>query len=268
VKYVRSVSGASLCGPRHLRAGRGNEDALGWRSFNGSDSELRTVAVVADGHGSEVCSRSDRGAALAVECGLLAAEEVLTVLPEGAPDRARMMVQQVKTLWNAAVDADLQQRPLGPTQSELIAAASPTGDPRIAYGCTMLIAAVTATEVLLGQIGDGEIAALTQDGAGWFPLGPNPQHQPGASDSLCLPGAEQRARTASLDAQLPAMLMLMTDGCTNAYQSRDELLLVGADTVRLEEETGLRRANLALETWVASTAERTEDDATLVAVWL
>ena len=120
----------------------------------------------------------------------------------------------------------------------------------------------------LGQVGDGEIAAVRDDGAGWFPLGPNPNQVAGSSDSLCLPGAEERARTAVLDGDPPALMMLMTDGCTNAYNTADELLTVGADTIRLEQETGLRRANLTLESWLGSTAERTEDDATLVAVWM
>ena len=261
------MSGATVIGPRHVRNGRTNEDALGWRSFDGRPAGLRTVAAVSDGHGSDLCSRSEQGANLAVHAAVLAAEEVVRSVPQGTADRAWMVVERTQQMWLSAVDRDLSHRPLAPEQVRRIAEAG-SGDERIAYGCTLLVCAVTESEVLLGQIGDGEIAALREDGAGWFPLGPNPQQSPGASDSLCLPGAEERARTAVLDASLPSLMMLMTDGCTNAYNTTEELLTVGADTIRLERETGLRRANLTLETWLGSTAERTEDDATLIAVWM
>jgi hypothetical protein len=171
-------------------------------------------------------------------------------------------------LWREAVDRDLAARPLSREQLDLVAQAGPQTDQRLAYGCTLLVCAVTGSTVLLAQIGDGGIATLTDDGRGWFPLGPNPEHGRGASDSLCLPGAEDRARTARLDADLPHLVMLMTDGCTNAYPTTEELLMVGADTVRLEASTGLRRANLALESWLVTTADATEDDATLVSVWM
>ena len=256
-----------MIGPRHVRTGRGNEDALGWRSFDGRPGGLRTVAAVSDGHGSDLCPRSERGANLAVQAAVLAAEEVVGSGPEGGEDRALQVVRQTRRLWLSAVDRDLAHRPL-PTEQRMRITEGGGGDERIAYGCTLLVCAVTDTEVLLGQVGDGEIAALAPDGSGWFPLGPNPQQQPGASDSLFLPGADERARTAVLDPAVPSLVMLMTDGCSNAYSSTDELLTVGAETVRLERGTGLRRATLTLESWLVSTAERTEDDATLVAVWM
>lgn len=263
---VRSVSGATVVGPRHVRAGRGNEDALGWRSFDGRQG-LRTVAAVADGHGSNLCPRSERGANLAVQAAVLAAEEVITSVTDGEAEMASMMVRRTLSMWHSAVDRDLTHRPLSPEQLHRIGAHG-DGDERMAYGCTLLVCAVTDESVMLGQVGDGEIAAVREDGAGWFPLGPNPNPVPGSSDSLCLPGADDRARTAVLQDEQPALMMLMTDGCTNAYNTADELLTVGADTIRLEQSTGLRRANLTLESWLGSTAERTEDDATLVAVWM
>ena len=263
---VRSVSGATVVGPRHARSGRGNEDALGWRSFDGRNG-LRTVAAVADGHGSALCPRSERGANLAVQAAVLAAEEVIASVTDSDPAVASKIVRRARSLWLSEVERDLAHRPLPPDQLVKITSHG-DGDQAIAYGCTLLLCAVTDEQVLLGQVGDGEIAAVREDGAGWFPLGPNPNQVPGSSDSLCLPGAEDRARTAVLDDAPPALMMLMTDGCTNAYNTVDELLTVGADTLRLEQETGLRRANLTLESWLGSTAERTEDDATLVAVWM
>ena len=260
------MSGATVVGPRHVRAGRGNEDALGWRSFDRAQG-LRTVAAVADGHGSSLCPRSERGANLAVHAAVLAAEEVLATVTQSQSAVASTLVERTRSLWLSAVDRDLAARPLPPDQLLHIGSQG-HDDQRIAYGCTLLVCAVTDEQVVLGQVGDGEIAAVREDGSGWFPLGPNPNQVPGSSDSLCLPGAEERARTAVLDGDPPALMMLMTDGCTNAYNSAEELLTVGADTIRLEQETGLRRANLTLESWLGSTAERTEDDATLVAVWM
>ncbi|MFI7586034.1 protein phosphatase 2C domain-containing protein [Spongisporangium articulatum] len=265
---VRSVSGASVLGPRHARAGRVNEDALGWSPFDRSLEPLRTVAAVSDGHGSPMCSRSERGAAIAVQAGLTAGQTLLRGAGGTGSADPRELIALASHLWRDAVDRDLAAHPLSPEQVELVEQAGPHTDLRLAYGCTLLLCAVTGTSVLLAQIGDGGIATLTDDGRGWFPLGPNPEHGRGASDSLCLPGAEDRARTATLDAGLPHLLMLMTDGCTNAYPSTEDLLMIGADTVRLEAETGLRRANLTLESWLATTADATEDDATLVSVWM
>src|SRR5579859_6497008 len=176
---VTSARGAS-----HVANGLANQDAVRTRG------EGPVVAVaVADGHGHRRHFRSATGSALAVNCGVEAAEEfapdLAGIAKAGDVEAASLsrLVPDIVARWNAAVALDISARPFSPDEQ---AALDGAGDgPEIPYGSTLLVAIMSGRWATCVQIGDGDIVAVGPDGRSSRPLPPDPLLDGYRTTSLC-----------------------------------------------------------------------------------
>jgi serine/threonine protein phosphatase PrpC len=219
-------------GAAHHAMGLPNQDAVKALE-NGPRS---AVVAVADGHGHHRHFRSARGSQLAVAAACQAVPELTATLAgltgvEAAEIVRRIhqvLVPAVTVRWREAVGEDLAAEPITPEEEP---SRSPGDDPVIAYGTTLLVAAVWGEWLLLAQIGDGDILGITPDGGALLPVPGDPLLDGRHTTSLCSPGAEHSFRAAAVSTALTPLLgvLLATDGYANAQAADGWEDEVGAD---------------------------------------
>jgi protein phosphatase 2C-like protein len=283
-------------GAAHHGMGLPNQDAV-----KALENGPRSVVVaVADGHGHHRHFRSARGSQLAVTAACQAVPELTSTLAgltgtagaatvdtgrvdtgragtgragTGPPElEAGEIVRQIHQVlvpaitgrWREAVRADLDAEPITPEEEP---SRSLGDDPVIAYGTTLLVAAVWGEWLLLAQIGDGDILAITPDGGALLPVPGDPLLDGRHTTSLCSPGAEHSFRAAAVSTGPTPLLgvMLATDGYANAQVSDTWEDAVGADLAGLISAHPPEWLASQLPVWAARCAslEGSGDDTTI-----
>lgn len=253
------VLSASVTGAAHTRAGRGNQDAAG--CWCGEDGTI--VLAVADGHGGEAYVHSDRGARFAVEAAIGACRDLADRLaPMAIRDGAghgrlgQELAREIVRRWQQRVEEDRGGD--GETETEVRARRrpDPTGTTK-AYGTTLVVALAVETElVLLLQCGDGDVLAVGADGTVDRPVPADSRSFGNETASLCLPEAWTEFRSRLLDTnELPALLLLATDGYANSYADDGEFRQVARDLLWRLTEDGEEAVAAALPGWLAETSE-------------
>lgn len=185
------------------------------------------VAAVADGHGSKQYDRSHIGAALAVRA---AADELLLLQSrmgtqlESRPQLAQDVVELAKAFrsdfprrlarrWRHSVEDDILFRGEDPQQI-----AGSSGNFCRRYGTTLLCVWVSPQVILVGQIGDGDILFLRPDSSVETPIAVNDRQVGGETDSLSSTEAPLLFQTAVLNHNSQGVLLLASDGLSNALE--------------------------------------------------
>lgn len=260
------VVGRTVRGATHERNGLPNQDAIHWLPASGRGSSV--VLAVADGHGSARYSRSHIGAALAVEKGTQLIDEFLN--SQADLDNLSLIKHATeewlpRTLvrhWTEAVNEHLKTDPL--TEDE-----SSRAESSVAYGATLLLAAVTERFVIYLQLGDGDILTVNDRGEVSRPMTKDERLFGNETTSLCASDAWRdfrvnfqplRARGTSP----PALILLSTDGYPNSFRDEAGFFKVGSDLLQMINENGLARVEQDLEGWLSdSTHAGSGDDVTL-----
>lgn len=261
-----------------MRSGLPNQDSIGWLEPRPQGALL---AAVADGHGSPRCWRSHYGSRFAVE----AAKEVVgSFLDQASRDQASLdrrwldaLPQQLVQQWRGRVEEHLREDPLpesflGDFEKRLGRAARMTlaATPWVAYGTTLLVAAVTGDSVLYLQLGDGDILTVSSDAQVSRPWDRDERLLGNETTSLATPNAadEMRVRIASGADCLPELILLSTDGYANSFREDDGFLAVGADLVRMIRAEGIGPIDENLEGWLQEASELgSGDDVTVGILW-
>lgn len=284
--------GQSVRGAAHERSGMPNQDAIRWLPESGAGSPL--VLAVADGHGSARYSRSHIGASLAVETAARLIHEFLAgqsdVVNLSLIKRAaeEWLPGALVRAWREAVDEHIQAHPF--SSAELAAlgggngtrikpgAESSAGSNSdstidsgasklpIAYGATILAAAVAETFVLYLQLGDGEILTVTGSGEVSKPLTRDDRLFANETTSLCARDAWRDFRISfqPIPNTQPALILLSTDGYPNSFRDESGFLKVGSDILEMIYEEGLGEVGDRLVGWLTdSTNAGSGDDVTL-----
>ncbi len=245
---------ACVRGSAHMRSGLPNQDAAQCTVISGEGSApALAVAAVSDGHGGARHFRSQIGSSLAVST---AADGVQQFLSQCAPDGGAHPIEadQVQELqrtlvanWLAAVATDLENHPL--TEEELLVLESDQGAesrtsvetlPALAYGATLLVAAATDDLILYLQLGDGEILSVGAGGETRRLLPPDVRLLGNQTTSLCQPEAWLEFRAAWFAApDMPALVLLATDGYPNSFRSDQDFLKIGADYLEIIRAQGI-----------------------------
>jgi serine/threonine protein phosphatase PrpC len=247
---------AHVCvrGSAHVRFGLPNQDAVQCVVIDGEGlSTPVAVAAVSDGHGGARHFRSQVGSSLAVH----AAAQVLPAFffswaaanAGHSIDAARVQAVQREIVdrWLAAVLSDLENHPLTEEElNQLQADDCPASRkavetmPALAYGATLLVAAATEDSILLLQLGDGEILCVCSDGQTTRPLPADGRLAGNQTTSLCQPDAWRQFRSAWFsDPDLPALILLSTDGYVNSFRSDQDFLQIGSDYFSMIQEQGI-----------------------------
>ena len=240
-----------VIGPHHQRSGKPIQDAWGVRDAK----KEPVVAVVADGHGSEKYTRSDRGSRLAVE--------VVTEILAGAgapgdqlfaPASAGAGVALATAIveaWRARVAADI--------------AADPRIEPPVDvvdYGSTVIGAVASATALVVVQLGDGGALVVYDDGAVERVF--TAEEQIGtATHSLCSGNATSHLQVRVFDLQATPIrfVLLATDGFENAYVSAHAFQKVAPDILGYIVAHGWTIVETHLPQWLEKSGQFTGDDA-------
>jgi len=249
------VVGESVRGAVHERNGLPNQDAICWLPASGEGSSI--VLAVADGHGSAKYSRSHIGASLAVESAAHLVQdfinrdfENLSLLKDATEDwLPRALVRK----WVEVVTDHLNADPLN--QESIVA-----------YGATLIVAAVSERFALYLQLGDGEILTVSESGEVTRPLTRDERLIANETTSLCAPDAWRDFRVSfqPLNHSSPALILLSTDGYPNSFRHESGFFKVGSDILRMIREHGLAMVKDNLAAWLSdSTRAGSGDDVTL-----
>ena len=183
------VVGQSVRGATHERNGLPNQDAIHWLPSSGRGSAV--VLAVADGHGSARYPRSHIGANIAVEIATKLIDDFLksqadaanlSLIKDATEDwLPRTLVRN----WTEAVAENLKADPLSPDEYASVGLA----DGPVAYGATLLAAAVTERFALYLQLGDGDILTVSDSGVVSRPVSKDDRLMGNETTSLCAPEA-------------------------------------------------------------------------------
>lgn len=259
---IADAFAGSVLGARHRRLGEEREDAAGWLCTGPPDV---LTAAVADGHGDRRCPRSHDGARFAVACAPDAAA-AWSSDPVDEPNR-ESLASQLVTRWRATVDKDLARRPApfdGPGTDDTAAAS-----PRLLYGTTVILVVATDVGITVLRIGDGDAIGVNLDGVAYRLLEPDRAAVPGETSSLSADDADRLAWSRTMTrADAPALIVLVTDGVTDAYPDDDGLLDACRELHDLWRDGGREQAEDSVSAWLQAAAEHSGDDASAAAVRL
>ena len=270
-------AGQKVRGAQHVRDSKPNQDDLRWQPIG----ERGVVLAVSDGHGSDHCFRSHTGAQLAVKVAVDLLAKVVSAKP-GPPDEGtsvrvwNQLPLMLTSLWVAAVRRDLQERPFTVDEQALLrtvegAAGGATDQQLLAYGATLLAVAATERYLMLLQIGDGEILLVADDSEEALSALPeDPTLIANETPSLCLPHAHEcfRRRVLRLDGAVPRLVLLITDGYPNSFETGAGFRQVGRDLRDAIRRRGLDAVEADLARWLdEASREGSGDDCTLGLIW-
>jgi hypothetical protein len=275
------VFGASVKGNSHQLKGLPNQDDIYWQTKSGRGTENLLVLAVADGHGSEKYLRSDAGARIATRIAVEVTEDFIKNLdPETINSGASIsriakheLPPKIVQRWREMVNKHLTENPLTDLELEKLSESQKNevkGNELLTYGATLLTVAITENFILYLQLGDGDILTVTEDGAVSSPLPDDPQAFADRTPSLCSDNSWRNFRVTyrpTLD-DLPALILLTTDGYRNSFDSSEGFKAIGSYILDMLRENGISRVQGELEVWLNETTKRgSGDDITLGAIF-
>ena len=269
--------GVSVRGAAHVRSGAPNQDAV--RLWPRKGDSLPLVLAVSDGHGGAAYTRSQIGAAYAVNTAVhVLALDLLPrlITPGVAPDLTMVkrtcdewLPKVLVRRWQERIRRYDRRYPLPPDPGAAPAAGgNETPASRLTpYGATLIAGLLTEHFHLYLQLGDGDILTVAADGAVSRPALPVDTRLLGnETTSLCMADAWHNVRLAfqPLVAEPPSLVLLATDGYANSFVDGVSFEQVGADLLAAIGAQGLAAVGEQLPDWLAQTsAAGNGDDITL-----
>jgi hypothetical protein len=218
---------ASCVGASHLKINKPCQDYCA--HFACDDF---AIAVVADGHGSDIHFRSERGSRFACEVTMdilkkyaarINEKEYDTVLAPDDPKYAKMQrfgQQAFTSDLTGDIVSGWRERAFNDWFSDTpkidYAPNSEAIDFALIYGTTLIAVLITKTVTVALQIGDGKCVMFDKDGVASQPVPPDDDCYMNVTTSLCEADAKDHFRIFVLD-EMPAAIFLGTDGVDNSY---------------------------------------------------
>jgi serine/threonine protein phosphatase PrpC len=268
----------SVIGASHVRAGLPNQDAISFEPESGVGPPL--IVALSDGHGSSKSFRSHLGSDFAAKGAVELLQELLDVLAHDPKSLSAVkrtaeerLPKELVRRWQVAVDAHFEAHPF--TEDELARLARDRGDkacrdvsahPQLAYGATLLATVATEDFLLFLQLGDGDILLVSDTGEVTHALTRDARLIGNETTSLCMDRAwrEVRLHFHACHGELPALILLATDGYANSFVDAKAFLKVGSDLLEILQAEGVSFVTENLATWLEeASAEGSGDDITL-----
>lgn len=219
----------SAQGHNHVKAGKVCQD------YSGSYSDDRmTIAVVADGHGSDNYPRTDRGSYFATQAALHAIREFVTTVENSGIDLSlchesnlEQLAKNILYLWHDHVEEDVAQHPFSEEELSKVSAKYKKrylSDERVekAYGTTLIATCQTEKYWFGLQIGDGKCVCIMQDGVICEPIPWDEDCQSNVTTSICDSDAIDEFRYF-FTTNPPVATFMGSDGIDDSYASPQEL---------------------------------------------
>lgn len=221
-----NVIAASIRGASHEKEHKLRQDALLVSQIND-----QPFVAVSDGHGSEKCFRSHRGAKFAVESAKKHLEDLANVLETEnitkVGEYAKMVTaRNIVADWRERVRKDISQQPF--TSAELKKLGEKAGQPGLnaveknpftAYGATFLCSARIGDFAVFLKLGDGDILITDEEGKVNEVMEKDDRLLANETTSLCLPAAQHEMQVVlrRLSSDKHYNVMISTDGYSNSY---------------------------------------------------
>lgn len=253
-------------GHNHIRANKVCEDASG--SYT---SDTMTIAVVADGHGSDNYPRTERGSRFAVQAAMNCVKEFMERI---APDElnhetnhADIFAQLSKSIlsaWHTLVEDDCTENPF--SESELAVAADKykkyyqSGENVAkAYGTTLIIIGATKEYWFGLHIGDGKCVSVDTKGKFSQPIPWDYQCHSNITTSICDSDASEEFRYF-VSKEIPLAVFIGTDGIDDSYSGNDELDSFYRSVLTIFGEHGFEIGSNEVEDYLPTLSQRGSGD--------
>lgn len=181
------------------------------------------IAIVADGHGSDKCFRSDIGSQQAAEitkkvlCAFAKDTKDFTILPNN--DWQRQIASSIITLWRQSIEKDKESNPFTDKEWRKIGADSWQS----VYGTTLLAVVRTPACFFALHIGDGKCVTIDKDGVMSQPIPWDERCFLNQTTSLCMDSALYAFRFVYMTENLPQSIFIGSDGVDDTYTNNDLL---------------------------------------------
>lgn len=273
----RHIYGECVKGATHERTGKPLQDS----KLINEISDKVTILAVADGHGSEKCTRSERGSLIAVNAFYSVIKNYLLSYGQsneyndenGLSDLVTFLnregdtrfAQDVCEEWQARVKQSFYK-----DKDEKYLKADGTIDWKSVYtlyGTTLLGMLITDTFVFSFQIGDGDISLVTANEV--CSMVDTDKLLGTETHSLSRPDAWRKAvssiRRKNVEDETPYLYMLSTDGFSNSYANDEVYQKTCREYYDMIAQHGFDAVKQNLAKWLKETSEYgCGDDITLV----
>ncbi|MCY2993980.1 MAG: PP2C family serine/threonine-protein phosphatase [Planctomycetota bacterium] len=260
-----SAFGQSVRGASHLRNDLPNQDAIEFQT--GTDGAPPVVLAVSDGHGSPKSFRSSVGSQLAVKVAVEVTMEFLRGMkdsPLSAVKSAaeRLLTADIVKAWTQEIVEHFHRNPFSSEELDRLEqgagaaarqAALRAGQHLIAYGATLLLAAVSDSYLFYLQLGDGDILAVSdKTHQVEQPLPQDESLIANETTSLCMDGAQKlfRFRFQFVQEVPPALILASTDGYSNSFSTPDDFHKVGTGLLDMIQTKGMDYVDHGLTAWL------------------
>jgi serine/threonine protein phosphatase PrpC len=276
--------GYSQRGNSHKRRSLPNQDAIEWYPWLRSDV---IVVAVADGHGSNKCFRSQKGSSFAVTSAISVFSEMLVNLTKSEDINLSTLKHIIESdlpnhfirYWQEQVDRFDKQNPILPAEKAYLETHltnsqfdSLKKNHYVAYGSTFIAVFIFPRFLTFAQIGDGDIVCVMEDGSIFIPFESDDRFISGETDSLCFIDAEKYFKVKFMPVNnindLPALVMLSTDGYSNSFTSIKDFQKVSTDIFKILKtgnfDQSIRDIEENIENWLLEASDKgSGDDVTL-----
>ena len=280
-------------GGSHIKEGKDCQDSS-YPSVPSAMTSGFSIAVVADGHGSDNCFRSDKGAKLAVACATNGIQGFIKYIEEKKGNeiesslrkrlneiesslRKRLIEDGIIRAWYKNIADDYEKQPFTKEEIEKISEKyrkryEKGEDFHHAYGATLIAAAVTNDYWFGFHIGDGRFTALYADGSFNQPVPWDEKCYLNVTTSICDDNAAERTRSYfSFHAENspPVAIFLCSDGVDDNYpvEGNEKHLFKLYRTIALEyAKEGFENTCEQLKELVKKFANEGKRDDTSIAV--
>lgn len=251
----------SVIGKSHIKLQMPNQDAVKIHALN----DRTLLAVVADGHGSKKCFRSDLGAQFAVASAIEIGQAIHGEWLKDNGDLntkkiGKYYTKKIVKRWQNLVNDHIATKPFEPS---ILGELSPgeqksiEKNPLMAYGSTLVMTLLIDKYIICYQLGDGDILFVSKTQKVTRPLKKDQRHMGNDTLSLCLykPEKEFQIRVFRDLKSLLHMIVLSTDGYANSFSNDAEFKKVGVDLMRLAQDEGLACIDEHLKDWLDETTQ-------------
>lgn len=241
---------ATEVGYNHTKISKVCEDASDFY-----DDEKMHICVVADGHGSDNYPRTEYGSKYAVNAAI---ESVIDFVNTADPkdvlkdnnNNYCMLNQLAKSIlkaWYQSVEEDFNKRPFSEEELSLVSEKykrkyiSDNEEERHiekAYGCTLILFAVTDEYSFGLQIGDGKCVYIDPDGKFSEPIPWDENCQLNVTTSICDSDAIDEFRYFVTENPQTAVF-IGSDGIDDSYASDEELYALYRSILKIFIENGV-----------------------------
>lgn len=221
-----------------------------------------TIMALADGHGSSAYDLSEFGSKLAVETAIDELRKIYTINRKSKyylfsslkNDFPKKIVRE----WKARVEKDIVKRDSSFDLTDKNSLYK-------RYGTTLMFSMITKEEIFVGQIGDGNILIIDNNGNIEVPIPAANELIANETYSMTSPDVVRLWRIYKKSLTEDSFIMMSSDGLYNSFESDEEFYKFAKSLYKNINEFGFDKAISSLPEWVKDTSENgSGDDITIV----